>query len=84
MRSTSTRKVFSYLCDGEVQTYIDDDGEEEYVEGTYNQERLLQHQDLIEVIVNLLIRREGAQRITWKQFKCQRCHHYIANVLCNQ
>lgn len=59
MKPTSTRKVFSYLCDGKVQTYINDDSEEEYVEGTYNQERLLQHQDLIEVIVNLVIRREG-------------------------
>ena len=45
-----------YLCDGKIQTDIDDDSEEKYVEGPYNQERLLQHQDLIEVIMNLEIR----------------------------
>lgn len=42
-----------YLCDGKVQSYIDDHSEEEYIEGPYNQQRLLQHQDLVECIMNL-------------------------------
>lgn len=47
----------SYLCDGKVQADVDDDSEEEDVEGSYDQERLLKHQDLIEVIMNLVITR---------------------------
>lgn len=43
----------SYLCDGKVQTDVDDDCKEKYVESSYNQQRLLQHQDLIEIIMNL-------------------------------
>lgn len=43
----------SNLCDGKVQTDIDDDCEEKDVESSYNQQRLLQHQDLIEIIMNL-------------------------------
>lgn len=43
----------SYLCDGKVHSDIDDDCKEENVESPYNQQRLLQHQDLIEVIMNL-------------------------------
>lgn len=50
--------MFSHLCDGKVQANIDDDSEEEDVEGSYDQERLLQHQDLIEVIMYLLIKKE--------------------------
>lgn len=46
--------MLSYLCDGKVQADIDDNSEEEDVEGSYDQERLLQHQDLIEVIMNLV------------------------------
>lgn len=42
-----------YLCDGKVKTDINDDSEEENVEGPHNQQRLLQHQDLVEVIMNL-------------------------------
>lgn len=53
MRTREANRSTSYLCDGKVQTDIDDHREEEDVEGSYNQERLLQHQDLIEVIVNL-------------------------------
>lgn len=51
--------MWSYLCDGKVQADIDDDSEEEDVEGSYDQERLLQHQDLIEVIMNLVITKRG-------------------------
>lgn len=46
--------MLSYLCDGKVQADIDDNSEEEDVESPYDQERLLQHQDLIEVIMNLV------------------------------
>ena len=42
-----------YLCDGKVQAYIDDDSEEQNVEGPHHQQGLLQHQDLIEVIMDL-------------------------------
>lgn len=49
--------LLSYLCDGKVQADVDDDSEEEDVEGSYDQERLLKHQDLIEVIMNLVITR---------------------------
>ena len=43
----------SHLCDGKVKADIDDDSEEENVKGRDDQQRLLQHQDLIEVIMNL-------------------------------
>lgn len=42
-----------YLSDGEVQAHIDDDCEEEDVEGPHHQQGLLQHQDLIEGIMHL-------------------------------
>ena len=42
-----------YLCDGKVQAYIDDDSEEQNVEGPHHQQGLLQHQDLIKVIMDL-------------------------------
>lgn len=49
-----------YLCDGKVQPYVDDHSEEEYVEGPDHQKRLLQHQDLVEGIMNLqMIRGNG-------------------------
>lgn len=43
-----------YLSDGKVQADVYYDGKEEDVECTDNQERLLQHQDLIEVVMNLV------------------------------
>lgn len=42
-----------YLGDGEVQAHIDDDCEEEDVEGPHHQQRLLQHEDLVEVVMHL-------------------------------
>lgn len=48
------RHPLSDLCDGKVQADINDDSEEEDIEGPYNQERLLQHQDLIKVVMNLV------------------------------
>lgn len=48
-----TDKTHSDLCDGEVQTNVKDDCEEQDVERTNHQQRLLQHQDLIEGVVNL-------------------------------
>lgn len=63
----------SYLCDGKVEANIDDDSEEEDVEGPYNQQRLLQHQDLVEVIVNLNTREEV--------YKCESEDLFIAHVI---
>lgn len=44
----------AYLGDGKVQAYVDYYCEEEDIEGPDNQQRLLQHQDLIEGIMNLV------------------------------
>lgn len=61
--------MLSYLCDGKVQADIDDNSEEEDVEGSYDQERLLQHQDLIEVIMNLVNKKKISLLIqVWIQF----------------
>lgn len=49
---------FWYLGDGEVQAHIDDDGEEEDIEGPNHQQRLLQHEDLVEGVMHL---RRGQQ-----------------------
>lgn len=43
----------SYLCNSKVKSNVDDDSEEEDVESADHQQGLLQHQDLVEVIVNL-------------------------------
>ena len=53
-----TNNCCHYLCDGKVQADVDDDSEEEDVEGSYDQERLLQHQDPVEVVMNLVITKE--------------------------
>lgn len=47
------RKRAEYLGDGKVQTDVDDDGEEQNVEGGHDQQRLLQHEHLVEGVVHL-------------------------------
>lgn len=42
-----------YLGDGKVQADVDDDGEEEDVEGRHHQQGLLQHEHLVERVVDL-------------------------------
>lgn len=73
MRQTGSRVplLLSYLCDSKVQADVDDDSEEEDVEGSYDQERLLQHQDLIEVIMNLVITKEVYQLRSQQNFTAQ-------------
>lgn len=61
--------ILSDLCDGKVQADINDDSEEEDVEGPYNQERLLQHQDLIKVVMNLVKEIQKHIRSNFVQFK---------------
>lgn len=45
--------TLSHLCNGKVQTNVDDNSKEKNVKGPDDQQWLLQHQDLIEVVMNL-------------------------------
>lgn len=50
-----------YLGDGEVQPDVDDDGEEEDAEGGHHQQRLLQHEHLVEGVVHLGTRKAAGR-----------------------
>ena len=52
------RKLRTYLGNGKVQAHIDDDHQEEQVEGTNHQEGLLQQQKALECVVQLWTNRE--------------------------
>lgn len=41
------------LGDGEIQSHVDNHSEEQDVKGSNHQERLLQHQDFVESVMNL-------------------------------
>lgn len=48
----SGRSETTNLSDGKVKPDVEDDGEEEDVEGSHHQQRLLQHQDLVEGVMD--------------------------------
>ena len=65
-----------YLRDGEVEAHIDDDSEEEDVECSHHQQRLLQHEDLIEVVMHL---RRGEQQA---EYSCHDRHNTALHIHC--
>lgn len=68
MTNECGEKAKEYLCDGKVQPDIDDDSEEQNVESSHHQQWLLQHEHLVERVVDL---GKGTNKEDWFPQVCK-------------